>query len=116
MTGAMEHSGAATLDADGYPSVLAYRMGQVELRLSELKGQLDGISGHYPTTETINLMLTPLRDNIRELEAKNKAEEQAKASYLSQLKLAIIAAAVSPILSAVVAVIVASLTGDRNGN
>lgn len=100
-----------TLTADDHPSVLAYRMGQVELRLTELKGQLEGISRHYPTIETINLMMNPLKDRITEIEAKNQAEETARGQYTAQLKLAIIAACISPIISAVIGLLIVTSGG-----
>lgn len=90
---------------DGHPMVLAYRMGRVESQLGHIEGKLDLIAQNYPTTATIQLLLEPLKEKVEALETKNKEEESNRTAGAAQLKMAVIAAVVSPVITFVVTLI-----------
>ena len=93
---------------DGHPMVLAYRVGQVEHTLSQIVMKLDLIAQNYPTTATIQLLLDPLKARVTDLENQNKEEERARVGAAAQLKLAMVVAAVSPVFTIIITLV---LTG-----
>lgn len=86
------------LQTDGSPSVIAYRMGQLEVAVGKLHTKLDD----FPTLSTITLMLDPIRDSIRTIEAERQVESNLK----TQLRVALTAAILSPIVSGIISLFI----------
>lgn len=84
--------------ADGHPTVVAYRMGKLETVVDGLDTRVDRL----PSTDTINLMLEPWKQTVRDLQAERKSEIQLK----SQLKVAIAAAIISPVMAVFISIFV----------
>jgi hypothetical protein len=84
---------------DAHGNVLSYRLTRVEQELIKIDGKLDIFSQNYPNSQTLALMLDPLISRVRELEDKEKDEEKRKNDLVAQLKLAVVVAALSPLIS-----------------
>lgn len=102
-------SGPMGMNPDDAPLVLAYRMGQVENKLDALTGKFDLLATHYVTTSTLMLTLEPVKERLKELEDSAKQIELRKSNEQSQFKLAMAIAIFSPIMAAVVSIVVSLL-------
>ena len=82
--------------------VLIHRMGSLETGMAAIGTKLDNIGNLYPTMMTVELLLSPMRTKIQELEEGNKEKEREASKFTTQLKLALIMAVVGPVLSVVI--------------
>ena len=87
----------------GSPEVTAYRLGEIEKDLHSLIMKLDVIPTQFVTQQTLNLIIRPIKDDIRDMQAERRTEAAAAArtkerqeAQESQFKIAIIAAGISP--------------------
>lgn len=94
------------IDHGGHPSVIAYRMGQVEVEVKGLGQKMDAIIAMYPTETRVLQMLKPLEDDIQELKRREETTQQQKIALQGQLKIAVFAAVASPIAAMLVTIFV----------
>lgn len=95
-------------EEDGHPAVIAYRIKQVEAEVSKLGGKMDTIIAMYPTESRVLSMIKPLEDDMKEMKRVKEIENQQKVSLQGQLKIAVIAAVISPIATLIITLIVTS--------
>ena len=93
-------------DSDDLPGVVVYRLGEVEKALRDLSGKFDKVAQFYVSNPTLMLMLEPLKEKIKELEAKEQSRDNRKIAEQGQLKLAIIMAILAPILTVIINVLI----------
>lgn len=82
--------------------VLIHRMGSLENSMATIGQKLDNIGNLYPTMMTVELLLSPMKSKIQELEDKDKEKEREASKFTTQLKLALIMAVVGPVLSVII--------------
>ena len=75
--------------------------------------KVDNIANNYPTTAMLSVILDPIKQDIRNIEAERRVEKAQKSSQSAQLKIALIAAGLSPIVSIILALIVATGEGVK---
>lgn len=90
-----DQDASARTAQDGAKSVSEYRLGQVEREVKDLEKQVDGFDLRYLSRDTLNLIIDPWKEAVREIQAERKNEIHLK----SQLKIAIAVAFVSPVLT-----------------
>lgn len=93
------------MDSDGHPNVVAWRLGKVEEGVEKLSAKLDLVVQNYPTTQTLSILLDPMKGDIKEIQDKLKDTDAAKSNAAAQLKLAIVVAILSPLFSFVITLI-----------
>lgn len=86
-----------TLDDNDNIRVLAYRMSALETAFSGFGEKLDKVIAHYPTSATLELILNPMRTDLKELKEKHEEEQREKAKHQQQIKYLIAASIVSPL-------------------
>ena len=79
--------------------ILIHRMGTLESGLTVIGEKLDTMGTLYPTTVHVDLIVAPIRDRIKELEENEKERERESTRQTAQLKLALIVAMASPLIS-----------------
>lgn len=92
----------------GHPAVVAYRMGVVESEIAKLGAKMDTIITLYPTEARVMQMLRPMEDDIIEIKRNKERENQQKATYQGQLRIALAAAILSPVVSVLITLLVVS--------
>lgn len=102
----------------GSPDVTNYRLGEIEKDLTTLLSKLDSLPKDFVTQQTLNLVIRPIKDDIRDIQAERRTEAAAKGreneqkkQQESQFKIAIIAAGVSPIVSIVLTILLTGKLG-----
>lgn len=98
--------GHMQLDASESLALVAYRLGELEKVVGTMNGKFDKVADLYVNHASLVLILEPIKTAVRELQDHNKEEEKSKNQASSQLKLAIIVAITSPIVSAVVTILI----------
>lgn len=86
--------------------IVIHRMGALETGMADIGVKIDNMGSLYPTMMHIDLLLNPLREKITNLEKDQKEKEKEEATRLGQLKLAVIMAVFSPIVSIVLAFLI----------
>ena len=99
-------AGGVVLDANESLAVIAYRLGQLETVVGKIDNKFDRVADLYVNHASLTLILNPLKEKINELENENKAKQTEKDQAASQLRLAIIVAVMSPIVSAIVTILI----------
>lgn len=93
--------------------IVAYRLSQVEMEVSGLDKKLDKIaqtiSDNYISNKTLELILTPVNARVQDLEDKREEEGRVKAADQRQMKLLMIAAGVSALLTPIGAALIAAI-------
>ena len=79
--------------------IVIHRMGALESGMADIGHKIDNMGTMYPTMMHIDLLLKPMRDKIDDLEGDKKEKEREQATRAGQLKIAIIMALFSPIVS-----------------
>ena len=97
-------------------NVIAYRLGIVETDLKGLDVKLDGVINEYPTIGTPQLILDPLREELRDLKEKREKEAEEKIKNSQQMKYLTYAAVAGPLGTFIVTIITAFILGDLGGN
>lgn len=82
--------------------IIIHRMGALETGMTTMGEKIDNMGTMYPTMMHIDLLLNPLREKIAGLEEDKKEKERDEDKRVAQLKLALIIALFSPIVSIVI--------------
>lgn len=109
MTQHPAHSDDPLHEYSRYETILAYRMSVLETTVSGIGNQLEHFIAQYPTRELLDLLLSPLRNDIKELKVALETKEAEKRQLNNQLKIMVISVVASPIVSALVAAFVAGV-------
>ncbi len=99
------------MNPDDAPLVMAYRLGELEKKMDLALGKFDLMAQHYVNHTSLMLILDPLKTHIKELEDKDKERDQRRSNESAQFKLALTMAIFSPIMAAIVSIIVALALG-----
>lgn len=91
--------------------VLAYRMSIVETELSGINNKLDQWISRYPSNEVLELILNPMRQDIKEVKSQLASDQESKNRDRQQMKYTTYAAVIGPIATLVIGLIFASLSG-----
>lgn len=90
-------------------SVLVYRMDSVENSIKILVEKFDHFAANYPNTQHLDLILKPLKNDLDDLErevdvikAEKQQERLQKERDTNTLKLAVLTAMLSPLVSSFV--------------
>lgn len=92
-------------------NILAYRIGILETDIQGIDRKLDNFISLYPSKDMLDLILNPMRDSIKELEAQVRREKEEKVKNTQQVKYLTYAAIVGPLGTFLVTIILASLFG-----
>lgn len=106
-------TGGAVLDAGESLAVIAYRLGQLETVVGKLDNKFDRVADLYVNHASLTLIIAPFKEKIAELEEVNKTREMQKDQAASQLRLAIIVAVMSPIVSAIVTILIGTAVANN---
>lgn len=92
---------ATTTEPEGdiAPNLIAYRLGQLELLLKDMRQEVKNLASKHIDREALDLHLNPLRDRVTELEAAKVEREHTEANRDWQVKLAVSMAVASPIIT-----------------
>lgn len=103
----MQHLPTSGVPSDDTLGVIAWRLGTLEEIVSKIDGKFDSVANLYVNQASLMLILNPIKEDVRELQHYNKEKEKEKNQRDGQMKLVLIGAAASPVVSAIVAMFVA---------
>lgn len=87
-------------------AVLIYRLTNVEKELQGLDRKIDAFIQYYPSREVLDLILKPYTERLMNVEGKFDKYKEDKDREKGQLRLVIYGSVLSPILSAILALII----------
>lgn len=98
-------------------NVIAYRLGMVEGDIKDLGLKLDKVINEYPTNSVLQLILDPMRQEIKDLKEKREEEAKEKVRNSQQIKYLTYAAIAGPVATFAITLIMGYVTGSlNNGN
>lgn len=93
-------------------NVIAYRLGIVEGDIKDLGVKLDKVINEYPTNSILQLILQPMREELKDLKEKREEEAKDKVKNAQQIKFMTYAAIIGPLATFAITLVMGYVLGD----